>query len=173
VTPVVPTTPLEGLRPVPEEFTVNLVAEVAVSEEVSVTTTVWAPWGTAGTVKLTVDDPLAPEVPPAVTVAVVPFTVTVRTELAANPWAVICAEDPTTPFAGMSPLADAATVKLVAEVAVLPEASVTTTVWGPLGTAGMVKFTVADPVAPVVPPEAMVTVTPSTVTVRAELAANP
>jgi hypothetical protein len=113
---------------VAEEFTVNFVADAAVSEEASVTTTLWAPWGTAGMVKLTVADPLAPEVPPAVTVAAVPSTVTVRAELAANPWAVICAEDPTTPLPGMSPVAAAVTVKLVAEVAVLPEASVTTTV---------------------------------------------
>jgi hypothetical protein len=158
---------------VADEFTVKLLPDVAVSDEASVTTTLWAPWGTAGTVKLTVDDPLAPVVPPVVTVADVPSTVTVRTELAANPWAVICAEDPTTPFAGLSPVAEALTVKLVAEVAVLAAASLTTTVSGPLGTAGMVKFTVAEPVAPVVPPEVMVAVTPSTVTVRAELAANP
>lgn len=156
-----------------EELTVKLATEVAVSDDPSVTTTLSAPWGTAGMVKLTVADPLAPEVPPAVTVAAVPSTVTVRPELAAKPWAVIWAEVPTVPVAGLSPVAEAVTVKLVTEVAVFAEASVTTTVWGPLGTAGMVKFTVADPLAPVVPPEAMVALVPSTVTVSVEVAAKP
>jgi hypothetical protein len=158
---------------VADEFTVKLVPEVVVSEEASVTTTLWAPWGTMGIVKLTVDDPLAPEVPPDVIVAETPPTVTVNTELAANPWAVICALAPTTPFAGLSPVAEALTVKLVAEVALLAAASDTTTVWGPLGSAGMVKFTVAEPVAPVVPPEVIVAFTPPTLTVKAELGANP
>lgn len=40
VTPVVPTGPLAGLRPVADAVTVKLVAEVAASEAASVTTTV-------------------------------------------------------------------------------------------------------------------------------------
>jgi hypothetical protein len=173
VTPVVPTVPVVGLSPVAEVVTVNLVAEVAVLAEASVTTTLWAPWGTTGMVKVTGEDPVASVVPPAVMVAVVPSTVRVSAELAAKPWARIDAEEPTVPLAGLSPEAEAVTVKLVAEVAVLPEASVTTTLWAPLGTAGMVKVTVVDPVAAVVPPAVMVAVVPSTVTVSAELAAKP
>ena len=46
-------------QPVAEAVTVKLVAEVAVFDEASVTTTLWAPLGTAGTVKVTVEDPLA------------------------------------------------------------------------------------------------------------------
>jgi hypothetical protein len=66
-----------------------LVADVAVFAEASVTTTLWAPWGTAGMVKVTVEVPLAPVVAPAVTVAAVPPTVTDRGDPAAKPWAVI------------------------------------------------------------------------------------
>jgi hypothetical protein len=38
---------------------------------------------------------------------------------------------------------------------------------------GTVKVTVAEPVAPVLPPAVMVALVPPTVTVSAELAANP
>jgi hypothetical protein len=152
---------------------VNFVADVAVSPEASLTTTVYEALASAGMVKVTVDDPLAPVVPPAVMVAVVPPTVTVSADPAAKPWAVIWAELPTVPLLGLRPVADAVTVKLVAEVAVFPEESVTTTLWGPLGTAGMVKVTVAEPLPAVVPPDAIVAVAPPTVTVRAELAAKP
>ena len=44
----------------------------------SETTTAWAPCGAAGIVKVTVPPPLAFEVPPAVIVAALPPTVTVR-----------------------------------------------------------------------------------------------
>jgi hypothetical protein len=152
---------------------VNLVTEVAVLAEASVTTTLYAPLARAGMVKVMVEDPLPPVVPPEVMVAVVPPTVTVRVEVAAKPWARIDAEEPTVPLAGLSPVAEAVTVKLVAEMAVLDEASVTTTVSGPMGTTGMVKVTVVDPVAAVVPPAVMVAVVPSTATVSAELAAKP
>jgi hypothetical protein len=84
-TPAVPTIPLEGLRPVAEEFRVKLVAEVAVLAAASVTTTGCAPWGTAGIVKLNVEEPLTPVVPPAVIVAVVPPRVMARAEFAAKP----------------------------------------------------------------------------------------
>ena len=85
-------------------------------------------------------------------VAVVPSTLTVRAELAAKPWAVMVALVPTGPDVGVSPVAEAVTVKLVAEVAVFDEASVTTTLWAPLGTDGTVKVTVEDPLVPVVAP---------------------
>lgn len=63
-------------------------------------------------------------------------------------------------------VAEAATVKLVAEVAELVP-SETTTLWGPLGAAGMVKVTAAAPLAPVVPPEVIMAEVPLTLTVRA------
>ncbi len=63
-------------------------------------------------------------------------------------------------------MAEADTVKLVAEVAVLvPSETVTT--WAPLGTTGMVKVTADDPLVPLVPPELMVAAVPLTFTVRA------
>lgn len=62
-----------------------MVAEVAVFEAASVITTVSAPLGTAGTVKVTAEDPLAPVAAPPVMVPEVPSTVTVRSELGANP----------------------------------------------------------------------------------------
>ena len=69
-------------------------------------------------------------------------------------------------------MADAVTVKLVAEVAVfVPSETVTTS--APLGAAGMVKVTVDDPLVPVVPPAAMVAAVPLTFTVRAWLAMKP
>jgi hypothetical protein len=173
VTPVVPTGPLLGLRPVAEAATVKLVAEVAVLAEASVTTTLWAPWVSVGTVKVIVAVPLAPVVPPAVIVAADPPTVTLRAELEANPWARIVAEEPTVPVAGLRPVADGVTVKLVAEVAVSAEASVSTTLYDPWVRAGMVKVSVEDPFAAVVPPAVMVAVVPPTVTVRAEVAAKP
>ena len=152
---LVPTGPDVGASPVAEAVTavgvtVKLVAEVAVFDEASVTTTLWAPVGTDGTVKVTVEDPLVPVVAPAVMVALVPSTLTVRADAAAKPWAVMVALVPTGPDVGVSPVAEAATVKLVAEVAVFDEASVTTTLWAPLGTAGTVKVTVDDPLALVV-----------------------
>ena len=75
---------------------------------------------------------------------------------------------PTGPDVGASPVAEAVTVKFVAEVAVFDEASVTTTLWAPLGTAGTVKVTVEDPLAFVVAPAVMVAVVPPTLTVRAD-----
>ena len=80
-------------------------------------------------------------------VAIVPSTLTVRAEVAAKPCAVMVALVPTGPDVGVRPVAEAPTVKLVAEVAVFDEASVTTTLWAPLGTAGTVKVTVEDPLA--------------------------
>jgi len=124
-------------------------------------------------VKVTVADPLAPVVPPEVTLAAVPPTVTLSAELEAKPWARIEADDPTVPVAGLSPVAEAVTAKLVAEEAVFDVASVTTTAYEPLTRLGMVKVTVADPVAAVVPPAVMVAAVPPTVTVSAELAAKP
>ena len=170
---LVPTGPDVGASPVAEAPTVKLVAEVAVFDEASVTTTLWAPSGTAGTVKVTVEDPLVPVVAPPVMVAIVPSTLTVRAEVAAKPWAVMVALVPTGPDVGASPVAEAVTVKFVAEVAVFDEASVTTTLWAPLGTAGTVKVTVEDPLVPVVAPPVMVAIVPSTLTVRAEPAAKP
>jgi hypothetical protein len=67
----------------------NFVADVAVSPEASLTTTVYEALARAGIVKVTVDAPLAPVVPPAVMVALVPPTVIVKLDPAANPWAVI------------------------------------------------------------------------------------
>ena len=58
----------------------KFVADVAVFDEASVTTTLWAPVGTDGTVKVTVEDPLVPVVAPAVMVALVPPTLTVRAD---------------------------------------------------------------------------------------------
>ena len=174
---LVPTGPDVGLSPVAVAVTVGVtvksVAEVAVFDEASVTTTLWAPVDTDGTVKVTVEDPLVPVVAPPVMVAIVPPTLTVRAEPAAKPWAVMLALVPTGPDVGVSPVAEAPTVKLVAEVAVFDEASVTTTLWAPLGTAGTVKVTVEDPLAFVVAPEVMVALAPSTSTVRADVAAKP
>lgn len=84
LTPAVPTAPVMGVSPVAEAVTVKLVAEVAVLVP-SETFTTSPPLGAAGTVKVTVDEPLLPLVPPAVTVAAVPFTVTVRAWLAMKP----------------------------------------------------------------------------------------
>ena len=95
--------------------------------------------------KVTVEDPLAFVVAPAVMVALLPPTSTVRADVAAKPWAVMVALVPTGPDVGVSPVAEVPTMKLVAEVAVFDEASVTTTLWAPLGTAGTVKVTVEDP----------------------------
>jgi hypothetical protein len=67
---------------------------------------------------------------------------------------------------GVSPVADAVTVKLLAEVAGL-DPSVTITVSGPLGAAGMVKVTVEAPLLPLVPPDVTVAAAPLTFTVRA------
>ena len=79
---------------------------------------------------------------------------------------------PTAPDVGDT-LSPAVTVKLVAEVAELPEASVTTTLCAPAGTVGMVNVTVDEPFVPVVPPAVMVAVVPPTLTVNAEVDANP
>jgi len=80
-------------------------------------------------VNVTVEDPLLPLVAPEVMAAVVPSTFTVSAELAGKPWArMVTPVVPTGPLAGLRPVAEAATVKLVAEVAVFDEASVTTTV---------------------------------------------
>ena len=129
---LVPTGPDVGASPVAEAVTVKLVAEAAVFDEASVTTTLWAPLGTAGTVKVTVEDPLPLVVAPAVMVALTPSTLTVRAELSAKPVAVMVALVPTGPEVGVRPVAEAfVTVKSVAEVAVFDEASVTTTLWAP------------------------------------------
>jgi len=74
--------------------------------------------GTAGMVKFTVAEPVAPVVPPEVIVAVTPPTDRVSGEPAANPWAVtLTPAVPTAPVLGVSPVADAVTVKLIADVA--------------------------------------------------------
>jgi hypothetical protein len=123
-------------------------------------------------VNVTVADPLALVVPPAVMVAEVPPTVTVRAEVAANPCAVMVALDPIAPLLGLRLVAVAEIVKVVAEVAGL-EPSVTITVSVPLGAAGMVKVTIEAPLVPLVPPEVMVAAVPLTLTVSAWLATNP
>jgi hypothetical protein len=171
VAPVVPTAPLVG-ETVSAAPTVKLVVEVAVFDEASVTVTVWEPAGSAGMVKATVDEPLVPVVAPEVIVAVVPPTLTVRAELAAKPWALMVVLVPTVPVVGLRPVAEAPTVKVVPEVALLVP-SETTTLWEPAGSAGTVKVTVDEPLVPVVPPEVMVAEVPPTLTVRAELAAKP
>ena len=45
---LVPTGPEVGVSPVAEGVTVKFVAEVAVFDEASVTTTLWAPWALPG-----------------------------------------------------------------------------------------------------------------------------
>jgi hypothetical protein len=102
-----PTVPVAGLSPVAEALTAKLIGEVAVFAAASVTVTVSAPLATAGMVKFTVEEPVAPVVPPAVMAAGEPPTVTVSAELAAKCWAVIWADEPTVPVAGVRPLADA------------------------------------------------------------------
>lgn len=167
-----PTAPVAGLSPLAEAATVKLVAEVAVFDAASVTTTTYEPWGSAGTVNVTVEDPLAPLVAPAVMAAVVPPTVTVRAEVAAKPCAVIVVEEPTAPVLGLRLVAVAEKVKLIADVAGL-DPSVTTTLSAPLGAAGMVKVTVEAPLLPLVPPDVIAAAVPLTLTVRAWLATNP
>jgi hypothetical protein len=158
---------------VADAATVKFVVEVA-GLDPSVTITVSGPLGAAGMVKVTVDAPLLPLVPPEVMVAAVPLTLTVRVWLAMKPWARIATPVvATTPLDGLRPVAEEFTVKLVAEVAVSAEASVTTTLWAPWGTVGMVKVTVDVPLTPVVSPEVMVAVVPPTLTLRGELGANP
>ena len=78
-------------------------------------------------VKVTVAAPLTLVVSPEITAAAVPPTVTLSADVGAKPWARIEAEDPTVPLAGLRPVAEAVTMKLVAEVAALEAASVTTT----------------------------------------------
>jgi hypothetical protein len=95
------------VSPVAEALTAKVVGETAVFAAASVTVRVSAPLGTAGMVKVTVEDPVAPVVPPAVIAAGTPPTVTVSAELAAKRWAVIWADEPTVPVAGVRPLADA------------------------------------------------------------------
>ena len=70
------------------------------------------------------------------------------------------------PEIGLRLVAEAATVKLVAEVAEFVP-SETTTLSEPLLAAGMVKMTVEAPLAPVVAPEVIVAAVPFTFTVRA------
>jgi hypothetical protein len=79
-----PTAPLDGLRFVAVADTVKVIDEVA-GLDPSLTITVSGPLGAAGTVKVTVDAPLAAVVPPELMVAAVPFTFTVRAWLATNP----------------------------------------------------------------------------------------
>src|SRR4029077_12959501 len=121
-----PTVPVVGLSPVADAFTVKLLAEVAVFKDASVTTTLRAPFGTAGIVNVTVEVPSAAVVPPPVMVAVVPPTFTVSAELAAKPCAVMLADEPTVPLVGFSPVADGVIVKVA--VAEFDEPSVTFTV---------------------------------------------
>jgi len=123
-------------------------------------------------VNVTVEDPLAPVVPPAVMAAEVPPTVTVRAEVAAKPCAVMVAVEPTAPLEGLRFVAVADTMNVIAEVAGL-DPSVTITVSGPLGAAGMVRVTVDAPLAALVPPDVIVAAVPFTLTVRAWLATNP
>ena len=63
-----PTAPLVGLRPLADCVTVKLVPEVALLVP-SETTTLSAPCGAAGTVKVTAAVPVASVVPPPVIVA--------------------------------------------------------------------------------------------------------
>ena len=121
---------------------------------------------------MTVAEPLAEVVPPAVIVADVPPTVIVSACEAMKPVAVIVADEPTAPLVGVSPVAAWVTVKFVPEVALLVP-SETTTVWAPCGVAGIVKVTVAEPFAAEVPPEVIVAATPPTVTVSAWEAMKP
>jgi hypothetical protein len=79
-------------------------------------------------VNVTVDEPLALVVAPAVMVAVWPPTFTVKAEVGAKPCAVMVALEPTGPVVGVKPLTVEVTANVATEVAELPEASVTTTV---------------------------------------------
>ena len=172
VTPVVPTGPLVGLSPVAVWVTVNGVGEVALFVP-SDTTMAFAPCAEDGMMMVIVLEPLAALVPPAVIAAKVPPTLTVRAWLAMKPLAVMVTPVvPTGPLVGLSPVAVWVTVKGVPEVALLVP-SETTTAWAPWGAAGMVKVTVALPVALVVPPAVIVAAVPPTVTVRAWLAVKP
>ena len=87
VTPLVPTVPLEGDRRT-AVLTMKFVPEVAELVP-SDTTTLWAPLGTDGTVKVTVVLPFGPVVPPEVMAATVPPTDTVNDFEATKPWAEI------------------------------------------------------------------------------------
>jgi hypothetical protein len=169
----VPTAPLVGVMLVAEAFTVKSVPDVAVCDVASMTVTVREPFGTAGMANAIVDEPLELVVPPEVAVAVVPLTFTVSADDAAKPWAIIVAGVPTGPLVGNKPLTEALTVRLVADVAVFDDVSVTTTLRAPLATAGIVKATVEDPLELVVAPEVIVAALPPTVTVIAEPAAKP
>ena len=172
VTPVVPTAPVVGVRPVAVGVIVKLVAEVALLVP-SETTTVWAPAGRVGIVKVTVAEPLAEVVPPAVIVAAVPPTVTVNACEATKPVAVIVTPVVlSAPLDGVKPVAAALTVKFVPEVALLVP-SETTTAFEPFVVAGTVKVTVEEPVAAVVPPAVIVAAVPPTVTVNACEAMKP
>src|SRR5579871_4252959 len=112
VTPVVPTGPLVGLRPVAVWVTVNGVADVALFVP-SDTTTAFAPCGEDGTMNVIVLEPLAVLVPPAVIAAKVPPTLTVRAWLARKPLALIVAVVPTGPVVGLRAVAVWVTVKEV------------------------------------------------------------
>ena len=92
-----------------------------------------------------------------------------------NPVAVMVVLVPTTPVMGARPLSDEAAlmVKFVPDVAVLEEASVTTTALAPAGIVGTVKVTGEVPEPSVVPPLVIVADVPPTVTVSAEDAAKP
>ena len=82
---------------------------------------------------------------------------------------------PTTPVTGAGAPSDEAAlmVKFVPEIAVLAEASVTTTDRAPGDTEGTVKVTDEEPSVPVVPPLVIVAGVPPAVTVRADDAAKP
>ena len=103
-------------------------------------------------------------VAPAVMVAALPPTVTVRAWLAVKPLAVrVTPVVPTGPLVGLSPVAVWVTVNGVGEVALFVPSD-TTTAFVPAGTAGIVNVSVAFPLASAVPPAVIVAGTPPTLT---------
>ena len=90
-----------------------------------------------------------------------------------NPLALTVALESTTPVMGARPVAPGVTVKFVPEIAVLAEASVTTTDRAPSDSDGIVKVTDEEPEPSVDPPLVIVTGVPPTVMVSAEDAAKP
>ena len=105
-----------------------------------------------------------------------PPTVTDSAWVAMNPEALITAAVPTGPLVGLRPVTDGVVRppdgKVGAAVAELVP-SETTTAWVPAATLGIVKCTVALPLASVVPPEVIGAVMPPTVTVSAWVAMKP
>src|SRR5579863_1089643 len=124
-------------------------------------------------VKVTVLLPALLVVAPAVMVAALPPTVTVRAWLAMKPAAVtVTPVVPTGPLVGLSPVALWVTVNGVADVALFVPSD-TTMAFAPWGEEGMMKVIVPEPVASLVPPAVMAAKVPPTVTVRAWLAMKP